>query len=897
MAHTPNALRPEELTLSNGIPVILQPLDGPVAALYWWNQTGSVHEHKGEEGFAHFLEHMLFKDTDAKSTGRASSGATARAIEGFGGDINAYTSFEQTVYHVTCAEQHWEKIIQVFGTMAKPQRFLKGDFEREREVILEELRKTEDSPSRQGFQTLFSTVYSRHPYGRPVIGFAKTLKAATLAKLEAFYRRRYVPERMGLIVVGPLDAAGKRKKEVMKLLERFYGASVMKAGTVKEKAGWKIPQEPALRKGVTTKGRKFDVETPSVSMAFRVPNLMDPVIPALELASGALGSGESSRLYQSLFYGKSLVTDISAGVYVPSDPGMAYVDLDVAKLEQVAPSVEIALAELARMRVEGPNEAETERVITNIESEKLYSAQTADGVAGRLGFLKFVLGDLNFDQKYIEDLKAVTKEQVQAAASQYFAPQRMALTLLYPKKGPDYDLAPLAKKAEKALAPLAPAGKGAVLLSGAKAPAKKGPSTPDTVFTTASGLRVAYQYRPQSHAFSLHASVPGGTRLELGHSLFSADRDWGASHLLAQTWAKGTPGRTARDIAAFVEGKAAMLDGFSGRNTVGLEMTGLSRDWKSLSPLFTEVLLTPSFPDDEIEHSRRVTEDSIKGIQDHSGQLCSVLFQQTLFEKHPYGRITLGSEESVKALKRDTLAAYHRHWVRTSRMALSAVGSVPEREFRAWLEDLEARAKALGGAAGRPPAQDEHLEDEPVLKAPRWIHRQLGREQSHILVGGLGLTLTSDERHAFRLLHTLLSGQSGRLFIELREKRSLAYTVSPTGFEGLERGTVGTYIACATSKVEEAVKGMSAVLTQLAKKGPSEAEMKRAREFHLGRRAMDLQSDSSLANYYGLELQYQGKVRTEEEAREQVLRLTAKDLARVCEKYYVEPYMVTAIVG
>src|SRR4051794_19938831 len=208
----PKLFAPEELRLSNGIPVILQHYDGPVAATYWWIKTGSADEAPHEAGFAHFLEHMLFKDAAAKETGRASTGQMARAIESLGGDINAYTSFDQTVYHVTCAAHHWERVIDAFGTMAKPQKFLKDDFDREREVILEELRKNEDSPGRQLFQKLFTSTYAKHPYGRPVIGYARTLKAAKVGELEAYYRRRYIPSRMGLILVGPIeDAKGARK--------------------------------------------------------------------------------------------------------------------------------------------------------------------------------------------------------------------------------------------------------------------------------------------------------------------------------------------------------------------------------------------------------------------------------------------------------------------------------------------------------------------------------------------------------------------------------------------------------------------------------------------------------------------------------------------------------------
>src|ERR1044072_3908521 len=113
--------KPQEIRLSNGIPVIFQNTDRPVAAICWWNQVGSVDEAPEEAGFAHFLEHMLFKDAAAKETGRASTGQMASAIESLGGDINAYTSFDQTVYYVTCAAHPWERVIDAFGGIAKPQ--------------------------------------------------------------------------------------------------------------------------------------------------------------------------------------------------------------------------------------------------------------------------------------------------------------------------------------------------------------------------------------------------------------------------------------------------------------------------------------------------------------------------------------------------------------------------------------------------------------------------------------------------------------------------------------------------------------------------------------------------------------------------------------------------------
>ncbi|MCM2324025.1 MAG: insulinase family protein, partial [Oligoflexia bacterium] len=863
----------------------------PVAATYWWVKAGSADEGKGEEGFAHFLEHMLFKDAAAKETGRASTGQTARAIESLGGDINAYTSFDQTVYHVTCAAHHWERVIDVFGLMAKPQRFLKEDFAREREVILEELRKNEDSPGRQLFQGLFTETFRRHPYGRPVIGYAKTLKAAKVAALEAFYRRNYVSGKMGLVLVGPVqDATGARRKSILKALEKRFGKTVIpkRQATVRPR-----PTEPALRKGLPPViVKSFDVKTPTLSFSFRAPELSHADIPALDLLAGILGMGELGRLYQQLFYKTAIATEVSGSLYVPKDPGMLYFEAEVDSIAKINAAAEEMFKEMRRLREEGPTPQELARVIVNIESERLYATQTADGMAGRLGFLKFILGDMEFDRTYLEELHLVDAARIREVVAKYLLPERMSGVVLVPKGESAFETSEIAEAARTLLAveptPAVPAaprkGKAAAKARGVE------------LLQLSSGIRVVHFERPQSHVFSVHASVLGGLRLELAHPVESGERDWGASHILANTWNKGTPSKNARDIASIVEGHASGMEGFSGRNSVGLQLTGLARDWGALSSLFNDVLLNATFPETEVDHTRRVVEDQIRGIEDHSSQLCSKLFLETLFENHPYGRITSGSLESVKAIHSAKLAQFHRDWLRPERLVISISGAIQRPMLELWLRELEegVRVAVENRRAADLPLT---LPDEPELKGPRWVERSLGREQLHILVGGLGTKVFAEDRFALRLLQTLLGGQSGRLFIELREKKSLAYSVAPISFEGLERGYVGTYIACAPQKKEEALAGIRSVLENLVAKGPTPAEMARAKEFLLGRRAMDLQSDSALAAHHGLETLYGIPLTDEAALIKRIKAISAKDIRDICRKYLVEPHHVTAVVG
>jgi zinc protease len=884
--------RPFEERLSNGIPVIFQHFDGAVASIYWWNQVGSCDEQKGEEGYAHFLEHMLFKDTSAKETGAASSGKTARAIESLGGDINAYTSFDQTVYHVTCSEHHWERVLKEFAVLARPQRFLKEDFTREREVILEELRKNEDSPERQHFQALFSSTFSQHPYGRPVIGFVKTLKAATVSKLEAFYRRNYVSGRMGIVMVGPIaDADGSRVKNLMALLERYFGASVFP-----RREGLRLPRkpEPILQPKIRVIPREFEVQLPSVNFAFRVPELSHPDLAALDLLSGALTMGESSRFYQSLFNQKSLVTEVSGGLYVPHDPGMLYFHLDVDSAEKLNPALDETFRMLEESRENPPNKVEVDRILAHAESDRFYSQQTADGIAGRLGFLRFIVNDMGYDERYIAELRSVTPERVRHVAHEYLNCARLSGAYLIPKAMRDkIDTSHLEAAARKVLPTAASE-------PSARAGAKKAKATKEKLpyqeWQLESGLTILHRERSHSHVVSAQICVQGGLRLEIGDPLFSGEKDWGVSQCLAMTWNKGTGLYSARDIAQKVEGRAASLDGFSGRNTIGLQMTSLARDFGDLQPLFDDVFVGSNFPEEEVGHSKRVMEESIRTVADHSSQLCSKLFLEALYEHHPYRRAAHGSLESVAGFDSAKLRAYLAHWLRPERAIVSVVGRISRQAVEAWVEGLDQRWKSAFSGISRRPI-DETLVSEPALKGPRWVEKRLGREQVHIIVGGLGSTIGGDDRDAIRLMHTLLGGQSGRLFIELREKQGLAYTVSPIGFEGVERGYQGVYIACSPEKEKRAIEGIHAVLKKLAEKGPTAEEMKRAKEYYLGRRAMDLQSDSSLAGYYGLERVYGLEPKGDEQSRRKIEAVTARQVQETCRKYLVDANLVTSVVG
>src|SRR4030067_1236172 len=170
-AHSKDRLH--QFTIENNRKVILEEnRNTPVVSLQVWIKTGSADERDEEAGMCHFIEHMIFKGTERRKVGEM-----AKEIESLGGSINAYTSYDQTVYHITIASRYADVAFDILSDAIQNSTFDPQELEREREVVLEEIRMGEDAPSRRLFRQTLSTLYQRHPYRRPVIRSEENLRS------------------------------------------------------------------------------------------------------------------------------------------------------------------------------------------------------------------------------------------------------------------------------------------------------------------------------------------------------------------------------------------------------------------------------------------------------------------------------------------------------------------------------------------------------------------------------------------------------------------------------------------------------------------------------------------------------------------------------------------------
>src|SRR5204863_1256533 len=271
-------------TLANGLTLIVQEdRSAPVASVQAWCATGSTTEDKHlGAGLSHILEHMLFKGTKTRSTNEI-----AQKIQDVVGYINAYTSFDRTVFWIDVPKNGVTTALDILGDAMMNSTLPPEEYQKEQEVIRREFAMGMDDPDRMAGLLLFATAYQRHPYRFPVIGDLGIYNQLTQEQVMQYYKSRYVPNNLTFIVAGDVDGE-KVHQQLADFFKRYPEKSLKPVF---------VPEEPP-QLGRREAHNEFATELTRLSLAWHIPEITNPDVPALDLLSTILGEGRSSRLYR-----------------------------------------------------------------------------------------------------------------------------------------------------------------------------------------------------------------------------------------------------------------------------------------------------------------------------------------------------------------------------------------------------------------------------------------------------------------------------------------------------------------------------------------------------------------------------------------------------------------------
>lgn len=408
MAQTNNQskIKFTEFELDNGLDVILhQDNSTPIVAISVLYHVGSKNEKPDRTGFAHFFEHLLFEGSE-----NLERGEYTKYVENAGGQLNAYTTYDQTYYFELLPSNQLE-----MGLWLESERMLHAKVENEgietqREVVKEERRqRIENAPYGGLLPETMKRVYTKHPYQWPIIGYMEHLNAAQEEDYVNFYKTYYVPNNATLVIAGDIEV-----DEAKKMAEKYFNEIPRGKGDIYRPD---IVEPEQMKEVIDT---AYDnIQLPAMVMAYHMPAKGDKDLPALDMMSMLLSQGQSSRLYRSLVDEKQLAIQAGAFPFELEDPGVvlmyaiasAGIDIDEVKAAMDE--------EIGKIATELISKKEFQKVQNQIENDFINGVATIAGIANSLAEYKMYYNNTDMINTEIEKYRKVTREDIQRVAQKY----------------------------------------------------------------------------------------------------------------------------------------------------------------------------------------------------------------------------------------------------------------------------------------------------------------------------------------------------------------------------------------------------------------------------------------------------------------------------------------------
>lgn len=786
-------------TLDNGLTVILrEDRSAPVVSAQAWAQTGSVHEGRWlGAGLSHVLEHMLFKGTATRPPGQID-----REVQDAGGYMNAYTSFDRTVYHIDAPNTGTRVAVDVLCDIMQHAALPDDELKKELDVIRREMDMGHDDPGRRAGRRLFETAYTRSPYRFTVIGYRDIFDTLQREDIVSYYRERYAPNNVFFLVVGDIVAA-----DVLAQIKAAWAKTPSRAIPPMV-----LPEEPtqaAAREVV----EEAPIELGHFHFSWHIPDVRHADIPALDVLATLLGNGRSSRLFQNVREKKALAHSADAWTYNPGLPGLFGMS-GVVDADKFTAARDAMLAEVERMKAKPVSKAELSKAVKQFTAGTLATRKTMAGQAQDLGGNWLAASDLNFSQRFLAAVRRLKPADLQRVARTYLTPENRTLYALLPEG-------------------TAPKTTASIEVS-SRSDVEK--------FTLPNGLRLLVKEDHRLPFAYFRAGLRGGVLAETAANS-------GASSMLAKLMMKGTKTRTAEQLATEIESVGGSLDTYSGNNSLGVTAEVLREDFSLGLELLTEVLLRPSFPKAELEREREIQLGNLRHQRDELLQSCFKLMKRTLFGDTGYGLDSLGTEATVKAMQVADLAALHKQLVTPDNCVLAIYGAVDTKRVVA--EVKRAFAKWKSGA--QPSAPPKNPNPRPQT---RRASDTRDKKQAVLAIGFPGTTMHHADHYALDLIQEACSDMGSRLFTRVREKLGLAYYVGAQHLAGLVPGYFAFYCGTAPEKAELVEKELLAEAELLRTDGLTEEELKRAKAKIIGQKKISRQDLGGQAMLHALDELY-----------------------------------------
>lgn len=814
-------------TLENGMTVLVTEMpENPMVSVYALVKAGSATEGKYlGSGITHYLEHMLFKETENREVGEISE-----TIQSVGGSINAATSRDYTIYTITVPKESFQVALDVLADMLMNTIFSEAELEKERDVVLKEMILHEDNLDRQLIQKVYQSVYLTHPYQHPIIGYRPTFLQLDKDDLEDYFQTYYRPNNIIFSIAGNVD-------------EEEAFASVRKAFV-------DFQRKTEISRHISPEAdqiapRFVEFQAPSkvtrAALAYRSVKLLDKDLYALDVLAMILGQGRSSRLLREFYHDQKLVYNISAWNYTPYDEGMFVVNFlsDDQNVEKVIQGIK---KEIEMIKKKGVGSDEIKDAKKNVLSDYLMSKQTTGEVARSQAVNEAIAGHHDFDTDYLNGIRAVTKDDITSVASEYLNENSLTTVVMHPPRENEMiqgDSESSHQSIEKVTLP--------------------------------NGITVLLKENTTFPIATARVFFLGGLREE-------TEEINGVSKMLSSLLLRGTKKRDVHEINEFADSYGMSLGSYSGRNSVGISLDFLKEDTSRAMDLLYDLVAHSTFPETEIIKVKDDMRAAIRQRDDNIFQYSIHHLLTHLYPDHPFRFDQNGSFESLEKISRKNLIEFYDHVLSPQNLVVTIFGDIDASSIKENLEKSFAKIKGQDNKVAR-------FDIEPIRQTREVVER-LDKEQAMVLFGFHGIDVDHKDKTGLEVLSGILgSSFSGRLFTRIRDQLGKAYTLGGSSVPSLDQGFIYFYALTSPENAEDVKSLMIEEIQRLqAEKVPTQ-ELENMRQYLIGRFKSGLQTNSDVSFTVGLDELYDLGYKNYLDYQERVHAVTPADLQNLARKY------------
>ena len=819
--------------LPNGQTLIIQEVKtNPIVTIDTWIKTGSVNEDDSNNGVAHFLEHLFFKGTKLHPAGEFD-----RILESKGAIVNAATSKDFTHYYITLPAEYFNTAIELHSDMLTNPQIPRKELEKERKVVLEEISKDLNSPSKQVYENLNSLMYTTHPYKRRVIGSSEIISKISREEILEYFNKFYAPSNMVTIIIGDVDT----NTVVQKVSETFN-------------CEYKKPIKQTFKKEHQLSSQKRNISyTDSNSgymmIGFRGVPISDSETYTLDVLAQILGGGKSSRLYRNIKEQKGLVYSISASNGSFRDDGILYVSSNFApaNADKIEKSV---FSEIELMQKYGVTEEELEAAKKMIERDTFYSRESTSNISSELGYVMALTGNSDFYKNYLDNINKVTAKDVQSAAQKFLGLNRSAVSFVLPKSS-EAKVSPTEQK------------HSAKKISESEGSAK---------YLLDNKATLILNKHENNDIIAMSVILKGGEFLE---------NKIGEGTLAANVMLKGTKKYSSQELAQLMDENGIKIQPICDEDTFTINVQTTTSQIDLTLEILDEIFNNALYDDYEIEKKRTELIGKIRQKRDIPMNVALENFKTLIFENSVYSHSNKILEKYLPQVSRADVVSYYKRAFDSKNVIISVNGNVDENKLIQSFGNIFTDRKQ--------PLFKYSNYQVTKLSAPLTVSQNIKDLQTAWLFVGWQTDGVSNLKDfaTLKVINTILgSGMSSRIFRNLREEEGLAYQLGSAFSPKRLGGSFVAFIGTNPKTLDYSRTKLINEIEKLKKEFVSDTELNDAKSRLKGGFVIAMETNAEKASITGqfeaVDLGYDFL----NKYTKMVDEVTASDIIRVSNKYF-----------